>query len=157
MHSASGHGRYAIQLEDQTLPMRCRHLDGKTLVAEIEMIGKIKAAVDAGRSADALIVAHTDAVVVEGLSAALDRGGAPSEAGADILFVEALWGADDMSATFATLGGRLMLENTVEGEKTLVLPAAQLQKIGYSVVIYPGRVDARAPRTTRNEDLLARL
>ena len=82
-------GADMIQLEDQTLPKRCGHLAGKTLVGTGEMVGKIKAALDA-RSADTtLIMARTDAIAVEGIEAALDRADAYLEAGADVLFVEA--------------------------------------------------------------------
>ncbi|MBT4491034.1 MAG: isocitrate lyase/PEP mutase family protein, partial [Rhodospirillaceae bacterium] len=82
-------GATVIQLEDQDLPKRCGHLAGKTLVPAAEMVGKIKAALDARRSADTLIMARTDAIAVEGLDAALDRAERYREAGADILFVEA--------------------------------------------------------------------
>jgi len=132
-------GASAIQLEDQTLPKRCGHLDGKTIVPAAEMAGKIRAAVDARRNAETLIIARTDAVAVEGLEPALERAERYAEAGADVLFVEALRTQDDMAAALARLSHRApMLANMVEGGKTPVLPSAELQSLGYSIAIFPG-------------------
>ena len=132
-------GASAIQLEDQTLPKRCGHLDGKTIVPAAEMAGKIRAAVDARRNAETLIIARTDAVAVEGLEPALERAERYAEAGADVLFVEALRTKDDMAAALARLSHRApMLANMVEGGKTPVLPSAELQSLGYSIAIFPG-------------------
>lgn len=132
-------GASAIQLEDQTLPKRCGHLDGKTLVPAAEMVGKIRAAVDARRNAETLVIARTDAVAVEGLEPALERAERYAEAGADVLFVEALRSQDDMATALARLGPRApMLANMVEGGKTPVLPAAELEAVGYRIAIFPG-------------------
>jgi 2-methylisocitrate lyase-like PEP mutase family enzyme len=132
-------GASAIQLEDQTSPKRCGHLDGKTLIPAAEMAGKIRAAVDARRSADTLIVARTDAVAVEGLAAALDRADQYADAGADVLFVEALRTPADMATALQRLAPRApMLANMVEGGKTPILPAAELQALGYRIAIFPG-------------------
>ncbi|MGJ7486163.1 isocitrate lyase/PEP mutase family protein [Variovorax sp. LT2P21] len=132
-------GASAIQLEDQTLPKRCGHLDGKTIVPAAEMAGKIRAAVDARRNADTLIIARTDAVAVEGLEPALERAERYAEAGADVLFVEALRSKEDMAAALARLSHRApMLANMVEGGKTPVLPSAELQSLGYRIAIFPG-------------------
>ncbi|AOZ02601.1 carboxyvinyl-carboxyphosphonate phosphorylmutase [Cupriavidus sp. USMAHM13] len=132
-------GASAIQLEDQAMPKRCGHLDGKTLIPAAEMAGKIRAACDARRDADTLIVARTDAVAVEGMEAALARAERYAEAGADVLFVEALRSRADMGAAIARLGGRApLLANMVEGGKTPVLSAAELQAIGFRLVIFPG-------------------
>ncbi|MDA1101484.1 MAG: oxaloacetate decarboxylase [Proteobacteria bacterium] len=132
-------GASIIQLEDQDLPKRCGHLAGKTLVPAAEMVGKIKAALDARRSADTLIMARTDAIAVEGLDAALARAERYHEAGADILFVEAPRDLEEMRAVTSRLGGRApLLANMVEGGKTPILPASELQNIGYSMVIFPG-------------------
>ena len=132
-------GANVIQLEDQSLPKRCGHLAGKTLVPAAEMMGKIKAARDARASADTLIMARTDAIAVEGLDAALARAEGYREAGADILFVEAPRDVDEMRAVTARLGDQTpLLANMVEGGKTPILPAAELQEIGYSLVIFPG-------------------
>ncbi|NQV59948.1 MAG: oxaloacetate decarboxylase [Alphaproteobacteria bacterium] len=132
-------GASIIQLEDQDLPKRCGHLAGKTLVPAAEMVGKIKAALDARRSADTLIMARTDAIAVEGLDAALARAERYREAGADILFVEAPRDVDEMRTVTARLGDQVpLLANMVEGGKTPNLPARELQEIGYSMVIFPG-------------------
>ena len=132
-------GAAVIQLEDQSLPKRCGHLSGKTLVSAAEMVGKIKAAVDARRSQDTLIMARTDAIAVEGLDAALERAERYHEAGADILFVEAPRDLDEMRTVTDRLGGKApLLANMVEGGKTPIRPAGELQEIGYSIVIFPG-------------------
>ncbi len=132
-------GAHVIQLEDQSLPKRCGHLAGKTLVSAAEMVGKIKAALDARQSQDTLIMARTDAIAVEGLDLALERAEKYREAGADILFVEAPRDVDEMRAVTARLGADVpLLANMVEGGKTPILPASELQEIGYSLVIFPG-------------------
>jgi 2-methylisocitrate lyase-like PEP mutase family enzyme len=132
-------GATAIQLEDQAMPKRCGHLDGKTVIGAAEMAGKIRAACDARRDENTLIIARTDAVAVEGMEAALARAEQYAEAGADVLFVEALRSREDMTAAIARLGSRApLLANMVEGGKTPVLPAAELEEIGFRIVIFPG-------------------
>jgi len=132
-------GAGAIQLEDQSLPKRCGHLAGKELVSKEEMAGKIKAALDARASEETLIMARTDAIAVEGFDAALDRAELYVEAGADILFVEAPASVDHMHAIIKRFGGRVpLLANMVEGGKTPLLSAKELQEIGYKLVIFPG-------------------
>ena len=132
-------GANVIQLEDQSLPKRCGHLAGKTLVPAGEMVGKIKAALDARHSADTLIMARTDAIAVESLDAALARAECYREAGAHILFVEAPRDVSEMRAVTNRLGRQVpLLANMVEGGKTPILPARELQEIGYSIAIFPG-------------------
>ncbi|MBT4489153.1 MAG: oxaloacetate decarboxylase [Rhodospirillaceae bacterium] len=132
-------GAGVIQLEDQSLPKRCGHLAGKTLVSGSEMVGKIKAALDARQSENTLIMARTDAIAVEGLEPTLERAERYREAGADILFVEAPQTVDDMRTVTARLGKDVpLLANMVEGGKTPLLPASELQEVGYSLVIFPG-------------------
>jgi 2-methylisocitrate lyase-like PEP mutase family enzyme len=139
LERTGGAGMLAIQLEDQTAPKRCGHLDGKSLVSTAEMCGKLRAALDARASPDTLLVARTDAVAVEGLDAALDRAAAYADAGADVLFVEALRSEADMRATLARLGSRApLLVNMVEGGRTPLQPAAALEALGFSIVIFPG-------------------
>lgn len=99
-------GASAIQLEDQQLPKRCGHLAGKTLVSAREMAGKIRAACDARRSHETLVIGRTDALAVEGLDAALDRAEAYLAAGADILFIEALPDLAAMQCALARFKGR---------------------------------------------------
>jgi 2-methylisocitrate lyase-like PEP mutase family enzyme len=132
-------GASAIQLEDQTMPKRCGHLNGKSLVPAAEMVGKIKAALDARRSDDFLIIGRTDSIAVEGFDAAMDRAERYVEAGADVLFVEAPQSQDQMRTLTARFKDRVpLLANMVEGGKTPMHDAAALQDLGYSLVIFPG-------------------
>jgi len=132
-------GASALQLEDQTLPKRCGHLAGKTLVSAGEMRGKIRAALDARASDRTLIIARTDAIAVEGIEAALDRAESYAEAGADMLFVEAPQSRAQIDAVMARLKGRApLMANMVEGGKTPLMAADELQGLGYSMVIFPG-------------------
>jgi len=132
-------GAAAIQLEDQVTPKRCGHLDGKALVSIAEMVGKIKAAVDARKSEATLVIARTDAIAVEGFEPALERASRYADAGCDILFVEAPRSEDEMRTVAARFAGRLpLLANMVEGGKTPLLPAAALAAIGYRIAIFPG-------------------
>jgi 2-methylisocitrate lyase-like PEP mutase family enzyme len=132
-------GAAAIQLEDQTMPKRCGHLTGKALVSASEMVGKLKAALDARRSADTFIIARTDAIAVEGFEAALDRAERYVETGVDVLFVEAPQSMDEMREICRRFGGRIpLLANMVEGGATPIGSAEDLAKLGYSIVIFPG-------------------
>src|SRR2546428_8472886 len=124
-------GANAIQLEDQDFPKRCGHLDGNALIPAGEMVGKIKAAVDARHSADTLIIARTDAVAVEGFEAALARARLYCEAGADVLFVEAPKEKEQLARIVRSLKQRVpLMANMVEGGKTAPLSAAWLQSTG---------------------------
>ncbi|MFC2969524.1 isocitrate lyase/PEP mutase family protein [Acidimangrovimonas pyrenivorans] len=144
-------GADAIQLEDQTLPKRCGHLDGKTLVTTGEMVGKIRAALDARASDETLIIARTDAIAVEGFEAALARAHAYAEAGADALFVEALRDQDQMRRVVAELGPRCpLMVNMVEGGKTPAADAAELERLGFSLVIFPGGAVRAIARTLQD-------
>ncbi len=144
-------GASAIQLEDQTLPKRCGHLQDKTLISATEMAGKVKAAVDARHSQDTLIIARTDAVAVEGLDAALERAALYAEAGADILFVEAPRSADQLSAVSTALGSsRPLVANMVEGGDTPMFTADELGAMGYRIVIFPGGIVRALARTAQD-------
>ena len=132
-------GASAIQLEDQDLPKRCGHLNGKTLVSASEMIGKLKAAVDTRVDQDTLIIARTDAIAVEGFECALERAEKYLEAGADVLFVEAPENRDQMEKMNFQFSNRVpLLANMVEGGKTPISGADDLEELGYSIVIFPG-------------------
>lgn len=144
-------GGLAIQIEDQTSPKRCGHLDGKTLISTAEMVGKIRAALDARMSSDTLLVARTDAVAVEGLEPALERAQRYLEAGADVLFIEALRSPEQMRQASARFSGRApLLANMVEGGKTPLLGASELQSLGYSIVIFPGGLVRALSHTAGN-------
>jgi len=134
-------GADAVQLEDQDFPKRCGHLDGKALIPAAEMCGKIRAAVDARHSRETLIIGRTDAVAVEGFERAIERAVLYREAGADMLFVEAPKTRDDLARMVATLGARVpLMANMVEGGKTPPLSAAELETIGFALVIFPGGI-----------------
>ena len=132
-------GAAMIQLEDQTFPKRCGHLDGKAVVPVQEMVGKLKAALDARTNEDTLILARTDAVAVEGLEAALERAEAYLACGVDALFIEALRTPEQMDAACQQFRGRTpLLANMVEGGKTPVQSATELQARGFGIAIFPG-------------------
>ncbi|MBV1695262.1 MAG: isocitrate lyase/PEP mutase family protein [Hyphomicrobiales bacterium] len=132
-------GASAIQLEDQSYPKRCGHLQDKRLIAAAEMVGKIKAAVDARGSEETLIIARTDAVAVEGFDAAIDRALRYRDAGADVLFVEAPGSAAQLADVTRRLGATMpLMANMVEGGRTPVTNAKTLEEMGYALVIFPG-------------------
>jgi 2-methylisocitrate lyase-like PEP mutase family enzyme len=132
-------GASAIQLEDQTLPKRCGHLDGKTLVSVDEMLGKLKAAQDARTDSATVIVARTDAIAVDGFEAGMERAHAYAEAGADVLFIEALRSVEQFERAGRELGGRIpLLANMVEGGKTPLLSISELGALGFRLAIHPG-------------------
>jgi 2-methylisocitrate lyase-like PEP mutase family enzyme len=143
-------GANAIQIEDQAFPKRCGHLDNKTLIPAQEMTGKIRAALDARRSRDTLVIARTDAIAVEGFEPAIARAVAYREAGADVLFVEAPKTRDELKRIAPALKGVPLMANMVEGGKTPPLKAADLETLGFSLVIFPGAV-VRAVAHTAGE------
>jgi 2-methylisocitrate lyase-like PEP mutase family enzyme len=143
-------GASAIQLEDQSFPKRCGHLKDKGLIPAGEMAGKVKAAVDARRSEETLIIARTDAVAVEGFDAAIDRARLYAEAGADLLFVEAPRSREQLAAVTASLGNlRPLLANMVEGGDTPLSSASELSEIGFRLVIFPGGIVRALAKTAQ--------
>ena len=134
-------GANAIQLEDQDFPKRCGHLDDKTLIPAPEMAGKIKAAVNVRASSETLIIARTDAIAVEGFDGAVARAALYRDAGADMLFIEAPRQRDELARVVKQAAGKVpLMANMVEGGKTPILPAAELQELGFSLVIFPGGI-----------------
>ena len=132
-------GAAAIQIEDQSFPKRCGHLDGKVLIKTDEMVGKVKAAVDARKTSDTLIIARTDARAVEGLQEAIDRAHIYEEAGADILFIEAPRSVDELKRIRKSFHlNTPLLANMVEGGKTPVKTANDLKSLGFNIIIFPG-------------------
>ena len=128
-------GADCIQLEDQVSPKRCGHFNGKEVISTDEMLGKIKAAVDARRDPHLLIMARTDAAAVHGFEAAVERAQRFAEAGADILFVEAVTSADEIRALPQRLA-KPQLMNMVIGGKTPIFSAEELGGLGYGIVLY---------------------
>ncbi len=142
-------GAAALQVEDQTYPKKCGHLSDKSLIPVQEMAGKIAAMADARRH-DTLIVARTDAIAVEGFSAATDRAEAYIEAGADVLFIEAPRDRDELAKIPERFKGRVpLLANMVEGGATPISSAQTLQEIGFDVVIFPGGIVRALARTAQ--------
>jgi len=128
-------GADCIQFEDQVAPKRCGHFAGKEVISTEEAVAKIKAAVDARHDSNLLILARTDACAVQGFEAAIERAQKFSEAGADILFVEAVTTAEHIR----TLPQRLekpQLMNMVIGGKTPIVGAEELAQMGYGIVLY---------------------
>jgi 2-methylisocitrate lyase-like PEP mutase family enzyme len=128
-------GADCIQFEDQVAPKRCGHFSGKEVISTEEAVNKIKAAADARRDADLLIMARTDACATHGFEAALERAQRMSEAGADILFVEAVTTPEEVRALPQRLA-RPQLVNMVIGGKTPIFSAEELGALGFAIVLY---------------------
>jgi methylisocitrate lyase len=129
-------GLAGLHLEDQVNPKRCGHLDNKAVVSVADMIGRIRAAVDARTDPNFVVCARTDARTVEGLAAAIDRAKAYADAGADMIFAEALTDESEFEAFRAGVDVPL-LANMTEFGKSKLLDAATLERLGVNVVIYP--------------------
>jgi 2-methylisocitrate lyase-like PEP mutase family enzyme len=132
-------GAAAVQIEDQVIPKKCGHFEGKQLVSFDESVQKIRAAVEARGQHDLVIIARTDAIAVEGLDEALRRARAYHDAGADALFVEAPRTQDELAEIGTRLPG-IKVANIVEGGRTPVVSAATLVEMGFKVVIYANLV-----------------
>ncbi|MDB5732084.1 MAG: carboxyvinyl-carboxyphosphonate phosphorylmutase [Variovorax sp.] len=128
-------GANAIQLEDQVSPKKCGHFEGKAVVPRDEMVGKVKAAVDARAHADFLVIARTDAAAVEGIDAAIDRARAYAQAGADLTFVEAPESIDALRRIPREIACPQVV-NVVIGGKTPTLEATEFGAMGFGLVLY---------------------
>jgi 2-methylisocitrate lyase-like PEP mutase family enzyme len=138
-HTVRGYeaaGAVAIQLEDQEFPKKCGHMLGRRVVAAEDMAAKIRVAVDARSDRDFLIIARTDARTVHGLDEALRRAEIYLRAGADILFVESPESVEEMARIGRTFDVPLVA-NMVEGGRTPILSAAELERVGYRLAIFP--------------------
>lgn len=129
-------GLAGLHLEDQINPKRCGHLDGKTVVPAADMVRRLRAAVDARRDPDFLLMARTDARSIEGLDAAIDRAKAYVDAGADAIFPEALADEAEFEA-FRKAVDVPLLANMTEFGKSRLLDAATLENLGYNIALYP--------------------
>ncbi len=130
-------GVAGLHIEDQEMPKKCGHFDGKAVVPLDEMLGKLKAALDARVDPDLIIIARTDARTVVSLTEALDRGQAFAEVGVDMVFVESPRSSEELRKVGAAIN-KPLLANMVEGGLTPLTPAAELQAMGFSAVIHPG-------------------
>jgi carboxyvinyl-carboxyphosphonate phosphorylmutase len=148
-------GVAGIHLEDQVAPKRCGHLEGKQVVPADAMVDRVRAAVAARRNPDFLLIARTDARAVEGLDAAIDRARRYRDAGADMLFVEALQEDAEIERVATTFAGVPLLFNWAEGGKTPPTSQARLRELGFQLVICPISALLAATRAVR--DVLARI
>jgi carboxyvinyl-carboxyphosphonate phosphorylmutase len=130
-------GVAAIHLEDQETPKKCGHFEGKRLVSAEEMVGKVEAAVEARRDPDFVLIARVDARAVHGIEEAIRRGQMYRKAGADVIFVEAPASVDELRLIGRSFDCPLLV-NMAEGGKTPLLPAAELESLGFRLVIFPG-------------------
>ena len=142
-------GLAGLHLEDQQLPKRCGHLSGKSLVRGSEMVAKLKAAVSSRQDHDFVIIARTDARAVEGLEAAIDRAQAYVEAGADMIFPEALQSPDEFQQFAAEISVPL-IANMTEFGKSPLLTARDLSDLGYAAVLFPVTVFRVAMKAAEN-------
>ncbi len=147
-------GVAGVHIEDQVAPKRCGHFAGKEVISREEMIGKIKAALDAREDPSLVIIARTDARAVLGLEGAIERGIAYSQAGADMIFVDAPESTDELRMIAKSIPAPVMA-NMSEGGKTPLLGATELQEMGYRLVIYPRSAAGAAAKAI--QDLMAVL
>ncbi len=145
-------GAAAIQIEDQVLPKRCGHLDGKTVISTDAFVEKIAAAAQSRK--DMLIVARTDVRAIDGMEAAIERGRLCKEAGADIIFPEAMQSLDEFKMYADAVGGDL-LANMTEFGRSPYLSVDEFATLGYNIVIFPASAMRVATKAT--EELLTDL
>src|SRR5215471_16446600 len=141
-------GVAAFHIEDQVSPKKCGHYEGKEVISAAEMVGKIHAAVDTRQDPDLVIIARSDARAVEGLQAAIDRVNAYLEAGADVGFVEAPQNAEELRIVGRNVRGPALV-NVFEGGKTPMLPASELDAMGFRLGIYPSQTHRAAIRAAQ--------
>jgi carboxyvinyl-carboxyphosphonate phosphorylmutase len=130
-------GVAGIHIEDQVAPKKCGHMDGKLVIPAEEMAAKIRAAAEARADPDFVIIARTDARAVEGFDQAIARARQYLQAGADVLFIEALTSAAEAAEAAGAFPGVPLLFNWAEGGKTPPISLARLQELGYRIVIFP--------------------
>ena len=130
-------GVAGLHIEDQVAPKKCGHMEGKLVIGADEMAQKVRAAVDARTDPDFVIIARTDARAVEGLDSALDRARRYRDAGADVLFIEALVSEAEIEAAAAAFPDVPLLFNWAEGGKTPPVSLGRLTELGYRIVIFP--------------------
>ena len=141
-------GVAGFHIEDQVSPKKCGHYEGKEVIGQAEMVGKIKAAVDTRRDADMVIIARSDARAIEGLEAAIDRVNAYLEAGADVGFVEAPQTVEELRIVGKRVRGPALV-NVFEGGKTPMLGATELDEMGFRLGIYPSQTHRAAIRAAQ--------
>ena len=151
-HTVRGYvaaGATAIQMEDQRFPKKCGHTPYKQVIPAEEMMQKIKVACDARDGADTMIIARTDAKAMEGFEASVERGQRYRDAGADIVFLEALDTEEEMREACARIDAPMMA-NMADGGRTPILPAKKLEEIGYNLAIFPALTGLAAAAAVEN-------
>jgi 2-methylisocitrate lyase-like PEP mutase family enzyme len=138
-------GVAALHLEDQASPKKCGHYADKVLITPDEMVGKLRAAIDARRAPDLVVIARTDARAVEGLPAAIRRGSLYAEAGADVIFVEAPESEDELRVIAREIHAPLLI-NMFEGGRTPLVAPQALEAMGYRIMIVPSDLQRAAIR-----------
>jgi 2-methylisocitrate lyase-like PEP mutase family enzyme len=141
-------GVAAFHIEDQVAPKKCGHYEGKEVIGRGEMVGKIHAAVDTRQDPDLVIIARSDARAIEGLQASIDRVNAYLEAGADVGFVEAPQNIDELRIVARQVAGPALV-NVFEGGKTPMVPASELEAMGFRLGIYPSQTHRAAIRASQ--------
>ena len=141
-------GVAAFHIEDQVSPKKCGHYEGKEVISTAEMVGKIHAAADTRQDSDLVIIARSDARAVEGLQAAIDRVNAYLDAGADVGFVEAPQNVEELRIVGRGVRGPALV-NVFEGGKTPMLPAYELETMGFRLGIYPSQTHRAAIRAAQ--------
>lgn len=142
-------GVVAIQIEDQEFPKKCGHTPFKRVVPMIDMVEKVKVAVEARRNPETLIIARTDSRQTDGFEGAMKRGIAYGEAGADIVFLEALESEEEMRIACSRIN-KPMMANMADGGKTPIRSQAQLADIGYKLAIFPSATGLAAAAAAEN-------
>jgi 2-methylisocitrate lyase-like PEP mutase family enzyme len=141
-------GVAAFHIEDQVSPKKCGHYEGKEVIGLDEMVGKIRAAVDTRQDPDLVVIARSDARAIEGLQASIDRVNAYLEAGADVGFVEAPQNMEELRIVARQVAGPALV-NVFEGGKTPMVPASELEAMGFRLGIYPSQTHRAAIRAAQ--------
>jgi 2,3-dimethylmalate lyase len=142
-------GVSAVHIEDQVMPKKCGHMEGKQVIEASEMVEKVRAAVEARHSEDFVIIARTDARAVEGMDGALERARLYRDAGADALFVEAPRSKEEVAAVAKAFPDVPLLFNWLEGGETPPVPLERLKELGFSLIIFPLSTMLAATRSVR--------
>ena len=142
-------GVSAIHIEDQVSPKKCGHMEGKQVISGSEVAEKVRAAVEARRSEDFVVIARTDARAVEGMNGALERARLYRKAGADVLFVEAPQSEEEVAAVVEAFPDVPLLFNWIEGGKTPPVSLGRLKELGFRLIIFPVSVLLAATRSIR--------
>ena len=149
VHELERAGVAAIQFEDQVFPKRCGHMEGKKVIPAEEMVVKVRAALDARRKPETVIIARSDATAVTGLDDAIARSRMYADAGADVIFIDAPTSEDDLKAIAAGGINAVLMVNISEYGKTPDLGAQRFEELGFGLVIYPSSTLFAAAQSTK--------